>query len=876
MFTLREYQQHALDALRQYFQTCVQLNSVGAPNAANVAFYQCTLNTFGVGMPYHPIPELAGLPYVCLRIPTGGGKTFVACHAVACATKDLLQADQSVVLWLVPSNAIREQTLDALKDRRHPYRLALEEKLGAVTILDVNEALSVTRATLNTSTTIIVSTIQAFRVEDIEGRKVYESSGALMDHFSGYPQAALDDLETYDNGAPIYSLANVLKLHRPVVIVDEAHNARTELSFATLARFNPSCIVEFTATPDSEKNPSNVLYSVSAAELKAEDMIKMPILLETRANWRELLADAIARLNELDAHAQTERQASGEFIRPVMLLQAQPRRGKNPITVEVVEQCLRDDFNITAEQIARATGSEKGLEGVDILAEGCPIRFVITIQALREGWDCPFAYVLCSVAEMSSGTAVEQILGRVMRLPHAKRKRQEPLNQAYAYAASANFAATAENLIDGLVQNGFNRLEAKDMVVLPRQTQLDLKELPLFSQTPPTVTIAVSEAPQLDSLPAETAAKVHVDSASGAILFTGPMGERDLIALKACYETDEGKTAVDRAFRETRVLYDTRSPAERGEIFSIPVLAYQQGELSLEPFEETHFKRMLPLSKQDAALTEQEFPAERPQAQQARIDVQKDKLRVEFITDLHQQMRLLASDQGWEESDLIYWLDQTIPQRHDILPSESGAFLTQVIRKLLDERGLTLDQLVHNKYRLRAAVVAKIDAHRKAAQKEAYQAFLDLDTSPLKVTPECCFTYDPQRYPYNQPYKGNYDFKKHYYHPHIGAFDSGEEELCAQYIETLPEVEFWVRNPARGSQAFWLQTSTDKFYPDFVCRLHDGRHLVVEYKGADRWSNDDSKEKRAIGKLWEKRSGGTCLFVMPKGKDFTAIKAKLA
>ncbi len=180
----------------------------------------------------------------------------------------------------------------------------------------------------------------------------------------------------------------------------------------------------------------------------------MPILLETRPNWRELLADAIAKLNELNARAKTERQATDEFVRPIMLLQAQPRRGKNPVTVEVVEQCLREDFNVPPEQIARATGSDRGLEGVDILAEGCPIRFVITIQALREGWDCPFAYVLCSVAEMSSGTAVEQILGRVMRLPHVKRKQQEALNRAYAYAASANFAATAESLIDGLVQNG--------------------------------------------------------------------------------------------------------------------------------------------------------------------------------------------------------------------------------------------------------------------------------------------------------------------------------------------------------------------------------------------------------------------------------------
>jgi type III restriction enzyme len=875
MFTLREYQQHTLNALRQYFQTCVQLNSAGTANAANVAYYQCTLDNFGVGMPYNPVPELSGLPYVCLRIPTGGGKTFVACHAVASATQDLLQADQSVVLWLVPSNAIREQTLNALKDRRHPYRLALEDNLGAVTVLDISEALSVTRATLDTSTAIIVSTIQAFRVEDTEGRKVYESSGALMDHFSGYPQAALDDLETYENGTPIYSLANVLKLHRPVVIVDEAHNARTELSFTTLARFNPSCIVEFTATPDSEKNPSNVLYSVSAAELKAEDMIKMPILLEARPNWRELLADAIAKLNELEARAEAERQATGEFIRPVMLLQAQANRGKNPITVDVVEQCLMEDFNIPAEQIARATGADRELEGVDILAQDCPVRFVITIQALREGWDCPFAYVLCSVAEMRSSTAVEQILGRVMRLPHIKRKQQEELNQAYAFAASANFAATAESLIDGLVQNGFNRIEAKDMVVLPRQVALDLKGLPLFDQKPVAVAIEAPETPALDNLPAETEAKVHVDGDSGAIILTAPLDDKDVTALKACYETAEGKTAVEKAVNEVRTLYDTRSPAERGETFSIPVLAYQQGELPLGPFEETHFKRLLPLSQKDAILTEQEFPTAPPQARQAKIDVQKDQLKVEFITDLHQQMRLLTSDQGWDESDLAHWLDRTIPQRHDILPSESGPFLVHVIRKLLDERGMTLEQLVHHKYRLRAAIVAKIEAYRESAQEEAFQLFLDPDTSPLTVTPECSFTYDPQRYSYNQPYTGGYTFKKHYY-PRIGAFDSAEEEQCARYIDALSEVAFWVRNPARGSQAFWLQTSTDRFYPDFVCQLHNSRYLVVEYKGADRWSNDDSKEKRAIGELWEKRGEGACLFVMPKGRDFDAIEAKIA
>jgi hypothetical protein len=90
--------------------------------------------------------------------------------------------------------------------------------------------------------------------------------------------------------------------------------------------------------------------------------------------------------------------------------------------------------------------------------------------------------------------------------------------------------------------------------------------------------------------------------------------------------------------------------------------------------------------------------------------------------------------------------------------------------------------------------------------------------------------------------------------------EGGEEFLCAQTLDQMDAVEFWVRNLERQEKvSFWLQTATDKFYADFVCKLKDGRYLVVEYKGADRWSNDDSKENRRLGELWALKSGGRCL-----------------
>jgi type III restriction enzyme len=302
------------------------------------------------------------------------------------------------------------------------------------------------------------------------------------------------------------------------------------------------------------------------------------------------------------------------------------------------------------------------------------------------------------------------------------------------------------------------------------------------------------------------------------------------------------------------------------------MLAYRQDDL-LSPFEESHFlEHTWRLAQQDPALTEGEYALRQGSVQRAAIDIgDRHTVQIKFMAELHEQMRMLASDRDWTEADLISWLDRTI-SHPDITFAQSTAFITAVVQKLQSERNLALAQLVHDKYRLRQAIAAKIDTHRQAARNQAYQQLL-LPESPLEVTPELCFTYDPYRYPCT-PYRGSYQFFKHFY-PEVGGFDSGEEEACAIVIDTLPKVDAWVRNPDRGTRAFWLQTSSDKFYPDFVCKLQDGRFLVVEYKGADRWSNDDSREKRTIGEVWEKRSNGQCLFIMPKGKDFEAIRAKL-
>jgi type III restriction enzyme len=875
MLPLKEYQQRALDTLQAYFRLSQKLGN------ADDAFYRLTRETIGRGVPYQPVEDLPGLPYVCLRIPTGGGKTLVASHAIGITAHDLLHTDHALVLWLAPSNVIRDQTLRALADPNHPYRQAVESRVGAVTVMSVSEALFIQPATLNSSTVIVIGTIQAFRVDNTEGRKVYESSGALMSHFTDLPSDLRGGLEM-TNGEPKKSLANVLYMRRPIVIVDEAHNARTPLSFETLARFHPACILEFTATPATQDHASNVLHSASAAELKSEAMIKMPIRLKVRPQWKELLSDAIIQRNRLEAAARLEQRQSGEYLRPIMLLQAQARsQNKETLTVDIVRKTLIDDFKILENQIARATGEIDEIGDIDLSHPDCPIRYIITVQALREGWDCPFAYVLCSVAESKSSTAVEQILGRILRMPKAARKKTESLNLAYAFATSENFGVIANQLRDSLVQNGFERYEAQLMIQMPPEQP----DLPLFGSgnsltLPAPVSISVSTLPALDDLPPETSAKLRYDANTQSLVVLEQLepDEADLlVAMLPAAVVEAGvRTAIERATRP-QVIRASSSPAERGETLAIPQLVVRHGQ-QLDLFEETAFlDHPWDLSQCDTLLSESEYSGQRLGGTEIEYDVtDKGKLKEEFINELQQMMTLFAADQGWTSEELVYWLDRAIPHP-DITFRESNAFITRLVMRLIESeggRGFILDQLVADKYHLRDAVAEKMQAHRQEARKQAYNLFLLPDSqTPLEVHPEICFTYPQDAYPYNTLYRGAYPFKKHYYTQIGDLEDHGEEFNCAVYLDSLPEVKVWVRNlERRPNHSFWLQTSTDRFYPDFVCLLNDGRYLVVEYKGEDRWSNDDSREKRIIGEVWGKRGGDSkCLFCMPKGNNLETI-----
>ncbi len=878
MLTPKLYQLQAVEALTEFLR---RSRALGGPAAA---FSQMTSERTGVGLPYFSAPgfeaeEFKGMPYVCLRLPTGGGKTLLACLSVPVVQRELLKSGHAVVLWLVPSRAIQAQTINALRNRSHHYRQALENELGAVEVLDPTEALYVTQATLDASTVVIVSTLQSFRITETEGRKVYESSGALHHHFTSLDPAVTAVLEKTEAGTVPYSLANVLRLRRPIVIVDEAHNARTALSFDTLARFRPSCILELTATPAKEKAPSNVLYHVSAKQLAAEDMIKLPIRLETRTDWLRLLADAVALREGLEKKAKAEEKTSGEPIRPIVLIKAERRdKDRETRTVEVVEKALIEHCKVPADWIVRATGDDRGLDDIDLFKADCPVRFVITVDALKEGWDCSWAYVLCSVAEMKSDTAVEQLIGRVLRLPGARRKEAPELNRAYALATSSNFAATARALEDALVAgNGFNPLEAKDLIVTPAGEQGKL-ELPA-SRSVPTQIVPVAEVPDAKAWAPELSAKVAVDAKAGTITLVAPLTDKEIEQVAAGIVMEANREQFRAAARAhaAKVEQIFTSPAERGVKLAVPVFCIERQGV-LEWLDETHFlERPWNLRAEQVLENPGELVVGGDAGAYGSIGLDEaGKVKWKFSDELADELKLIEVTENWAEARLVDWLDRNVPHP-DISADETGPFISAILTGLMAKKEFSLGRLVRERFALRDHVETRIDVCRKQAKAEAFQQVIfDEAVGPLKVSAKDVFTFDPDRYPARWMCERSGDFKKHY-HRQVGELgDKGEEFECALFLDQLPEVETWVRNLERQPErAFWLPTATDRFYPDFVCKLTDGRIMVVEYKGGDRWSNDDSKEKRILGDLWAGRSGGTCLFVMPNGVDRIATTAAI-
>lgn len=747
MLKLKTYQQRTLDELKEFLTDTNKL--VAGSSLEPEKALKLTFSLKNEEVPYKSLPELVNTPYICIKIPTGGGKTLVASHSLYTIFDNYLQDKngKGLVMWFVPSDAIRSQTLKNLKDRQHPYREAIDAKFGNnIKVLTLEEALTIQKSDIQNNLCIVVASLQAFRRTDTQWLKVFKTNGSLITHFDNLIEDT-DFLDKDTDDQIIYSLGNVIKINNPLVILDEGHNVQTTLSFEMLRVLNPSFILEYTATPRSE---SNVLVKVLASELKAEKMVKIPIYLANTTQWQETIRDGINQRKKLEKLAEKEKRQTKEYIRPIALLQAeQEKEDDDKIYVGKIKTFLIEELKITEEEIAIKTAKNDEIENQDLLSPKCKIKYIITVNALREGWDCPFAYVLISVSNIGSKIAVEQTMGRIMRLPNAIDKKNLDLNYSFIYTSSENFNKASGAVITGLEANGYSRADLRENTgkVLVEKTEFERQVQDKNIQIP----------------------YMGIKSKKESLSFN-----RDLI----------------------------------GELFKV--------HENYKPFKVNFHD---------------------DQNQRVKIDIDKEN-EIYRITQGKLMLVLYPEDFSMEE--VGNWLKINL-QHKVISSSEMNQYIDKALTDLAKDH--TVEELSLNRFRLKEKIQEEIQVIIDVYAKENFDKLLskgEIDTKSSFYTPEQTIAISrlsPEHY------------QKHLFER--AGYMNGEETDLAMRLNILENIEWWNRN--REKEDFYLQGwRSGKFYPDFIIKTKSSKYIVVEYKGEDRLSNEDTAYKEALGKLWEK------------------------
>lgn len=324
---------------------------------------------------------------------------------------------------------------------------------------------------------IFVLSYASFRTRNKEGRKAFQESNL-------YSFKSMIQEKDLLPGADDSSLVNIIRSMRPVCIVDESHNARSNLSKDMLENFNPCFILDLTATP---RKASNIISYVDAVQLKKYHMVKLPIIVYNHRSSKEVISNAIQLRNNLEQQAKAEQEEGGDYIRPIVLFQAESKTGKDDkTTFEGVKKRLIK-LGIAEQEIAIKTAKINELKNKELLSSDCPVRYIITINALKEGWDCPFAYILATIANRHSSVDVEQIVGRVLRQPYARRQHRNLLNNSYVLASAADFITTLDKIVAGLNQAGFSKkdMRAKEISEgnnIPEKPGIAPRQASLFDQ----------------------------------------------------------------------------------------------------------------------------------------------------------------------------------------------------------------------------------------------------------------------------------------------------------------------------------------------------------------------------------------------------------
>ena len=841
---LKKYQKQVLGDLDAYLKSLDESKGL-------VSAWGGYWSSKGLMPPQSYYDDIPGAANVCVKVPTGGGKTFIA----SCALKHIFDhvpvGKMRFVVWLVPSDAILSQTVANLSNPDHPYRqrinMDFSGKVNVYTKEQLLNAQNFKPFDVQENLSIAVFCYASIRAnpKSKDDKKIYQENGNLL----AFPTTFNDPELKLNDDTPDTALLQVIRQFNPVVVVDESHNAKSELSIAMLKNVNPSFVFAMTATPTER---SNIISYVNARELKKEHMVKLPVIVYNRPDRNSVINDAVQLRGQLEIKANAAMNADAEYLRPIVLFQAQPKTSDDSETFEKIREKLVGK-GIPVEQIAIKTANKDELAKVNLLSPNCPIRYIITINALKEGWDCPFAYILASLANKTSKTDVEQIVGRVLRQPHAHKYNDAVLNLSFVLSCSSDFNGTVKSVVEGLNGAGFSAndyriAEAQEPVTPPPQASQPELKLMSPSDNP--------EPDNLDDIKDDSVGDPSCDTGNGAPSAPTP----EIGAL-----IDDATQKGEQYEKETQDADD--NPLANMEIPGMKTYKIESDFADVKDIVIPQF------TKEDSAgffsgddatvlLTEAELMED--------FSLTGKDAIVNFTLDVHDAVQVDISSKGevtpktknlskaeldWfaaqfaskPDSERLKWLTNqavsTLEKKNDYCTlSDLKGYVDTVIKALPPavRDNLTIELLPS----FVECVRNKIERLAKEHKKQRFASWID--TNVIKCTPR-------YKLPASiSPDKVVTHFEKTLYSGEYDDMDGDETEIINKII-AKDNVRWWHRIKERRPGEFFINGHR-RIYPDFLVMTESGNLVVVEVKGP-HLDGTDSQEKAEIGKTWADMAG---------------------
>ena len=798
---------------------------------------------------------IAGVPNLCIKVPTGGGKTFIACNAVRPIFDALPATKTKAVVWLVPSDAILTQTAKALKDTSHPYRQKIDVDFGGrVEVYTKQELLNgqnFNPTAVTEQLSVMVLSYDSFRGRGKEVLKAYQENSNLAEFAKvlGKPDSPIEKADE----TALFQIINQLN---PLVIVDESHHARSELSLEMLENFNPCFVLDLTATPKKE---SNIISYVDAVQLKNEHMVKLPVIVYNRDSQSEVLIDAIDLRNKLEEIASAEYAKTGKYIRPIALFQAQPKGKEDATTFEKLRDKLVDK-GIPAEQIAIRTADVNELKNTDLMSPSCPIRYIITVNALKEGWDCPFAYILASLANKTSQVYVEQILGRILRLPHTSQHTQSALNMSYVLTSSNNFNNTVAHIVKGLNSAGFSDKDYR----IGQSAKPQIPEQPAEQITLPDQ----QGCPEMET-PLETAQDDFsgLDGKSiGAELErrreqaqTPEIAPKADIMLDAAAEVEKAYTDAIQQTGNDPVM-DNLPWEVRDKVKSFQVNPQFREDIETLQIPQFFLKVEQSLFTDGSLeLLDKEMLAEgftlKGKAYDIDFAAADDEIREIDVREQEGGLPKVFKMESAEQRYFKEWFNNLPPESRvrqckemmfsqlNKLNMVDAAELKAYINRIVDDMDKAqLAAMEKAPLGYAAKIRAKIETLLEAHYRETFDKWLE--TERIVCMPSF-------RLPTSiHPASNTAIYARSLYTAEDGDMNKLEQKLIVE-LTALPNVRWWHRNIAH--QGFAINGFI-KHYPDILIMTQSGKLICAETKG-EHLKNDDSREKIALGQAWRTAAG---------------------